>query len=62
MPKCTFSLLRQRRRYMQRNEDWFSINRFKHQHDELLTSPTFKYLEKLEMEYEQDTSEPEGSN
>lgn len=60
MPKCTFSLLRQRRRYMERNETWFSINRFKHQHGELLTSPTPKFLEIQEMEYEQDSMDPES--
>lgn len=60
MPKCTFSLLRQRRRFMQRNEDWFSINRFKLQHQGELTNPSYKYLEKLEMEYQQEQGNQES--
>ncbi len=61
MANCTFSLMRQRRRYMQRTEDWFSINRFKHQHEVPLTSPTLKYLEKQEVEYEQEDKQAEDS-
>jgi len=53
--------MRQRRRYMQRTEDWFSINRFKHQHEVPLTSPTLKYLEKQEVEYEQEDKQAEDS-
>lgn len=54
MAKGMFLLLRQRRRFLQRTEDWFSTNRFKWQHQDLLTSPTFKYLEKLEQERQQE--------
>lgn len=62
MPKGCYSLLRQRRRFLQRNEDWFCINRFKFLHQDLLTSPTFKYLEKLELEHEQESGEPREGN
>jgi len=62
MGKGSFSLLRQRRRFMQRTEDWFSINRFKSQHEELLTSPTYKYLEKQELFRGQEQAEDKAAD
>lgn len=43
-----FSLLRSRRVIQTRKENWFTVNRFRNMQGELLTPPTYKFLEKQE--------------
>ncbi len=44
-----FSLMRFRRGIQTRKEIWFTVNRFRNMQGELLTSPTYKFLEKQEL-------------
>lgn len=64
MPKG-FSLMRLRRSFMQRTNDWFSINRFKQHHLATLSNPTPKVLEQQELQRtlagEEEQSEATGS-
>ncbi len=57
----SLSLMRVRRTNLARREQWFSTNRFKDMHGDLLTSPSYKYLEKQERLRRLEEDEAESS-
>lgn len=57
MPPKGYTLVRYRRRYAVRNDNWFTITNFNHKSAEALTNPSSKELERQELNYASEEEE-----